>query len=178
MLQRGRPSTFALPIYLGDALQWNRRELMHLDDLEIVVPAEREAAVAAVSGRLPDEDDSKRIILRFPTRVASDPALFDDVLGEMLNLAERNQPVSALEGWLKRRQVTNGADVETLLATFKDLQLLRAEGRNHIWGYVARNLSRPIWLWSASQLSQLHSSPTHFWRTWQIPRSLRKIAIR
>src|SRR5205823_6543540 len=26
------------------------------------------------------------------------------------------------------------------------LRKLNAEGRNHIWGYVARNLSRPIWL--------------------------------
>jgi methylase of polypeptide subunit release factors len=33
-----------------------------------------------------------------------------------------------------------------LVSTYRNLHRLRSEKRNHIWGYVARNLSRPVWL--------------------------------
>jgi hypothetical protein len=45
-LQKGRPGSLSVPVYLGDALQWNAREFMNLHDLEIVVPAPGEAARA------------------------------------------------------------------------------------------------------------------------------------
>ena len=35
---------------------------------------------------------------------------------------------------------------DTLCATYDSLHALRAAGRNHIWGFVARNLVRPVWL--------------------------------
>lgn len=37
-------------------------------------------------------------------------------------------------------------DAGMLTQTYEKLVKLNEEGRNHIWGYVARNLSRPIWL--------------------------------
>ena len=33
---------------------------------------------------------------------------------------------------------------KTLSNTYQDLQELQKEDRNHIWGYVASNLTRPI----------------------------------
>ncbi len=57
-LTKGRPSSFGVPVYLGDALQWNAREFMNQRDLEIIVPATGESASA-----LREEDDEKRIIL-------------------------------------------------------------------------------------------------------------------
>lgn len=145
-LVKGRPADIGIPVYLGDALQWNAREFMNQRDLEIVVPAQGESI-----GTLPDEDDARRVILRFPTAVASDPGLFDAALDEMLALAERDQPPAALEAWLQRQDITSASDVKMLTASYEALRHLQKEGRNHIWGYIARNLSRPIWLASERQ---------------------------
>ena len=145
-LAKGRPSTFGVPVYLGDALQWNAREFMNQRDIEIVVPAERESL-----DKLPDEDDEKRIILRFPISVSTQPGLFDTTIEQMLSLAERKQPVSTVAAWIRRQAEISDPNVEMLGETYKALQRLQRERRNHIWGYVARNLSRPIWLASEKQ---------------------------
>jgi hypothetical protein len=83
-LTKGRPSSVAVPVYLGDALQWNAREFMNQRDLEIIVPTAGESVAS-----LPDDDDEKRVILRFPAAVATEPSLFDAVLEEMLNSPSR-----------------------------------------------------------------------------------------
>lgn len=145
-LLRGRPSSFSVPVYIGDALQWNAREFMNQRDLEIVVPSAGESA-----GTLPDDDKTGRVILRFPAAVATEPSLFDSTLSEMLSLAEQDSKPSALEGWLRRQRITAASDVEMLTETYEAIRRLQRDGRNHIWGYVARNLSRPIWLASEKQ---------------------------
>ena len=149
VLREGRPVSISIPVYLGDALQWNAREFMNLRDLEIIVPREGEAT--GVGEKLPDDDENGRVVLRFPINFASDPALFDATLDEMLSLAERNEDAPALDGWLARRGIGDRADCNMLLSTYDSLRLLQRQGRNHIWGYVARNLSRPIWLASEAQ---------------------------
>ena len=146
-LQRGRPPSLNVPVYLGDSLQWNAREFMNAKDLEIVVPAEGETA----RGKFPDEVGSKRVILRFPVSVAAEPALFDATLDQMLDMAGRDQPIAALEGWLARQSISAGPERDMLIETYMAFIRLQKEGRNHIWGYVARNLSRPIWLASDRQ---------------------------
>ena len=145
-LVKGRPASVSVPVYLGDALQWNAREFMNVRDLEIIVPAEGESA-----GALPEEEEETRAILRFPESVAIDPGLFDELLDHMLEFAERDQPPEALQGWLNLRGVTHRPDVELIIETYKTLRTLQEDGRNHIWGYVARNLSRPIWLATENQ---------------------------
>jgi len=42
-----------------------------------------------------------------------------------------------------------------LTETYEKLVRLNEEGRNHIWGYVARNLSRPIWLATERQKADI-----------------------
>jgi hypothetical protein len=133
-LTKGRPSSVSVPVYLGDALQWNAREFMNQRDLEIVVPAKE-------NGK-----SKERVILRFPVSIATEPNAFDATLNHMLELADRDQAENALEGWLGRHTSASGVDVSMLLDTYRSLKKLQREGRNHIWGYVARNLSRPIWL--------------------------------
>jgi hypothetical protein len=144
-LTKGRPSSLGVPVY-GDALQWNAREFMNERDLEIIVPATGESA-----NSLKEEDDDQRIILRFPAAVATEPGLFDTVLDEMLNLAERDQPARTIEAWLKRHATMTDTDLRMLKEAYEAFRRLQREGRNHIWGYVARNLSRPIWLASEKQ---------------------------
>ena len=149
-LQEDRPSTFTVPVYLGDALQWNAREFMSMRDLEIIVPAQGEAAKRGARAS-DEEDESKRVILRFPSSLASEPGRFDSVLDEMLKLAEGGAPVARLDGILKAHGVPSGSDAEMLRKSYSALCTLQQQRRNHIWGYVARNLSRPIWLATEAQ---------------------------
>jgi hypothetical protein len=119
---------------------------MNQRDLEIIVPATGESAAS-----LREEDDENRIILRFPAVVATEPGLFDTGLEEMLNLAERDQPPRAIEAWLKRHAPMTDTDMRMLKEAHDAFRRLQREGRSHIWSYVARNLSRPIWLASEKQ---------------------------
>ncbi|HEX9964375.1 MAG TPA: N-6 DNA methylase [Allosphingosinicella sp.] len=132
VLAKGRPATLSVPVYLGDALQWNARELMGVHELEVIVP--------------PANSGGEPAVLRFPEGVVVSPASFDETLGTMLDLAERDRPAAELEGWLRAREVGTEPERKMLSQTYKTLRKLNEDGRNHIWGYVARNLSRPIWL--------------------------------
>ncbi len=130
-LLRERPS-IAIPVYLGDSAQWNTRSFMAEREIQIDVPgAERP--------------------LFFPFSVTRDPVRFDSVIGTMLDLSEDQADESALRAWLARDGITDPSDAEELAATYRLLRKLRADGADHIWGYVARNLSRPIWLSSEGQ---------------------------
>lgn len=126
-----RPRSLTIPVYLGNSLQWNARELMGMHELEILVPPAR-----------PDESSS---VLRFPEEAVINPSFFDELLDMMLSLAETNRPAKVLTDWLKPHGIEESA--RTMLGETYDLLCrLNEDGRNHIWGYVARNLSRPIWL--------------------------------
>lgn len=132
---KGRPSSVSVPVYLGDALQWNTRELLNKSELEILVP--------------PSTPGGTPTALRFPEDVIDKPQLFDETIDTMLRLAENGQPAKAMTDWLRGRDI--GGDPKMLTETYEHLVRLNEEGRNHIWGYVARNLSRPIWLATARQ---------------------------
>ena len=127
---KGRPSSLSVPVYLGDALQWNTRELMNRSELEILVP--------------PASPTDEATVLRFPEDVIDKPHLFDETIDAMLRAAEAGQDRKAFAKWLTAHDVPG--DPKMLGDTYEKLVALNAEGRNHIWGYVARNLSRPIWL--------------------------------
>ncbi len=117
----------AIPVYIGDSLQWNTTGFLTARELEIEVP---------------EQDDT----LDFPFSVAQDPALFDSVITRMLDLSEGDAPRYALEAWLKSEHGMDDTDVRKLSATYEHLRHLQRTGRNHIWGFVARNLVRPAWL--------------------------------
>lgn len=131
---QGRP-VISIPVYLGDSLQWNTRGMMAHRDVPIEVP------------------DGPT--LEFPHTVAGDPAKFDAVIGVMLHLSEQDAEPRALRGWLRRQCPVDGRSANILAATYDALRGLRKGGRNHIWGYVARNLSRPVWLSSADQRAHI-----------------------
>ncbi len=128
---QSRDQAIALPVYLGDALQWNTRQMFAHADIVI---------------RVPDGPD-----LYFPESLAEDPARFDDTVQVMMELGSQNACDDAFRAWLEREGVDAAADVDILVATYGHLRELRQAGRNHVWGYIARNLSRPVWLSSGRQ---------------------------
>ncbi|TVS00183.1 MAG: hypothetical protein EA406_01345 [Rhodospirillales bacterium] len=128
---RSRPEAIALPVYLGDALQWNTRQILAHRDVVI---------------RVPEGPD-----LIFPQALTDDPARFDDTVKTMLEMSDHDASDDAFRAWLSRDGNCSGADADELVTTYAHLRDLRQSGRNHVWGYVARNLSRPLWLSSPSQ---------------------------
>ena len=77
---RDRPS-LAIPVYMGDSLQWNTRELLAAREVEIAVP-------------------QSNYTLDFPFAIAQNPALFDSVIARMLALSEQDAAPQALQTWL------------------------------------------------------------------------------
>jgi SAM-dependent methyltransferase len=116
-----------IPVYLGDSLQWNTRGFL----------AQREVLIEVPEGAP---------VLEFPFTVARDPGLFDAVISRMLTLSEEEASAEALQAWLRRQQGLDDHAIGVLTRTYSDLRDLRSQGRNHIWGFVARNLVRPVWL--------------------------------
>jgi SAM-dependent methyltransferase len=129
---RDRPSSINIPIYIGDSLQWNTRGFLAERDVLIEVPESSE-------------------LLEFPSEVAHDPSMFDAVIGRMLELSQQNASEEGLTAWLKRDYHLTPGTIEILVRTYDTLNRLHRDRRDHIWGFVARNLVRPIWLAQQSQ---------------------------
>ena len=152
-LNEEHPGNISLPVYLGDSLQWNRvrvaeeakqAELLANDDyLEVSVPA------VETTGAIPRPLEAAT--LRFPAVVAADAQLFDRTLNTMIDLGSRSEPVENFAAWMRRETDTSEGDWAVLEETYETMRRLQNEERNHIWGYVARNLARPVWLSSEAQ---------------------------
>lgn len=123
---RGRTGELFVPVYLGDALQWNVRPFLTEEEVEISVPGERP--------------------LRFPGSVAGDPKLLDTVLQAMRNNADNNAPTRAFKTWIANNTNLPRVDRDILTESYTHMRSLHQEGRNHIWTYIVRNLTRPLWL--------------------------------
>ena len=113
------------------------------DTLDIAVPE------ITVNEPKPSRLEAK--ILRFPSAVASDAGLLDRLLATMIEFAAQSSPVGNFTAWIKQEKSVSSADRQVLQETYQVMCGLQSEGRNHIWGYIARNLARPVWLSSDSQ---------------------------
>jgi len=128
-----RPA-FAVPVYLGDSVQWGQNPDLLASDA-LVVPTGDGATLFA------DE-------LRFPRRVVEDAARFDALVADLADAAARPDRPSST-GVLKaafRRYAVHDEDQPVIAATYQVLCELHDSGRNHIWAYYLRNLARPLWL--------------------------------
>ena len=67
MFEKDRPRSLSIPVYLGDALQWNARELMGVNELEILVP--------------PASDGDAPSVLRFPEEAVIEPVFSTSCCG-------------------------------------------------------------------------------------------------
>ena len=125
---------FAVPVYLGDTVQW-RHEQSLLSEGQVSIKTSDGA------GLFSEE-------LVFPDGILADADLFDRLVTELTAHAttgRKKGTAPAIDAILDRYGV-EGADRETVTATFRHLCSLDDEGRDQIWGYYVRNLVRPIWL--------------------------------
>lgn len=126
-LATDRPARLTVPVFLGDAMQWNLRRYVGGADVLVEVPG----------------DDRP---LQIPAGFAEDQTAFEQGL-DALNqgLADDATPDSVGRA-LRRIEGATPADADALVATFAHLQALYRAGRNGIWTFIFRNLVRPVWL--------------------------------
>ena len=136
-IKEDRPDDVIVPIYLGDSLQWSKDEVLGQYNLRIEVPEDKNTG-------------AKRRELLFPQSICQKSGEFDKVVTKMIKFAEQHKEQSVFESWFKK-QSANKCECKILSNTYQNLLELQKEDRNHIWGYVARNLTRPIWLSSEKQ---------------------------
>jgi SAM-dependent methyltransferase len=126
---------FAVPVYLGDSVQWRHEESL-LSEGHVAVKT------SDGGGLFSDE-------LRFPVAVVADADKFDRLVGELTSRAtDTGRPRGTVPdiGAILDRHELFGADRRLVEGTFGHLCQLQDEGRDEIWGYYVRNLVRPVWL--------------------------------
>ena len=130
-----RRGPLAVPVYLGDAVQWQRTA----------------GGLFAKGNLVVETDDRKQLFeseLKFPESLLADPARFNGLVDALTDKASDRPPGSPrpkLDG-VFRRLAVDPDDRATLSETFGTLCDLHDAGRDHIWGYYVRNLARPYWL--------------------------------
>lgn len=134
----------SIPVYLGDAMQLSVRTLWQNRELIIAVPPPLDEQGARQAGTE---------ALRFPEPLSSDRALFDKLIEDMRAASDadegadqfRRRAVRTIEQYYKR-ELGNSEDaaVGDLTETYETYDYLCKMGRNSIWSYVARNLTRPL----------------------------------
>ena len=123
---RQREDALHVPVYLGDAMQWNLSQIGDLREVMLPVPGEGP--------------------LHVPAGIAEDHAKFDPALRELAEGLDTDAAPEQVERALVRIEGVAAADAAVLAATFGRLRSLKQAGRNGIWPFILRNLIRPVWL--------------------------------
>ncbi len=143
-----RSGPLSIPVYLGDAMQLSISEFMAGKELTIRVPPP-----PAGDGRSGETDANGREQLDFPETFCRDPALFDKAIERMRTGLQADMTRAQIEHALfriteqhYRADVTREQQmaIKDLGKTYVTFDRLRREGRDTVWAYVARNLSRPL----------------------------------
>ncbi len=145
---KDRPA-FSVPVYLGDSLAWQHDATLFSGTDLVIQTAD---GLELFAGEL-----------RFPGALLDDADVFDRVVADLADRAisptRKYGFVPGIKALLKPIGLTE-ADQETLEETFARLCALHDHHRDHIWGYYARNLARPLWLaLDANRVDRLVGNP-------------------
>ncbi len=144
----GRSGALSIPVFLGDSMQLSISQVMTGKELVIRVPPP-----PAGEGKSGEKDEKGREQLDFPETFCRDPGLFDKAIERMrtasLEEMGRDQVEAALIRITEQHYNADLTDEQRLAIgdlgkTYVTFDRLRREGRDTIWAYVARNLSRPL----------------------------------
>jgi hypothetical protein len=143
-----RKGDLSIPVYLGDSMQLSISEIVGGKELTIRVPPP-----PAGEGASGARDTNGREQLDFPDTFCREPALFDKAIERMRSGSEAGMTRAQIEAALfriteqhYRTDVTQEQNlaIKDLGKTYLLFDRLRREGRDSVWAYVARNLSRPL----------------------------------
>jgi hypothetical protein len=121
-----RRGTVSVPVYLGDALQWNVVDLNAEQEIRVAVPNERP--------------------LTIPGGFAEEQSRFEPALQALDDGLRHGEDSGTVLKVLEKINGVKPADAKTLSETYAYLKTLYEGGKDHIWPYVMRNLQRPLWL--------------------------------
>ena len=122
-----RPSKLTVPVFLGDAMQWNLRRYIGGADVVVEVPGEDRP-------------------LQIPAGFAEDQTVFERGLDALNQGLANDAAPEAVGRALRHIEGAAPADADAMAETFARLQELYRAGRNGIWTFIFRNLVRPVWL--------------------------------
>ncbi|MGQ9572288.1 MAG: N-6 DNA methylase, partial [Dehalococcoidia bacterium] len=123
LLQAPRKGAFVVPVYLSDSLMY-RPFVGALPLHEAHVPV-----------------DGKSLV--FPAAVIGDPAVFDELVGRMVEAARQGLAGQAVFRTYVDGLGLSAGDRSRLMASLDVLTGLFAAGRDSIWRFIVRNLVRP-----------------------------------
>jgi hypothetical protein len=131
-----------VPIYLGDALQWEQRHDLLGGIDAVTITTQGDNLVDGGGGTLFGDD------LVFPRTVLQEAATFDQLVTALADKAadESKRTSGEVVRPILKQFGIHETDVGTLAQTFDTMRRLHASGNDHIWGYYVRNLIRPLWL--------------------------------
>jgi hypothetical protein len=144
----GRRGSLSIPVYLGDSMQMSVGQTLGDKELVIVVPPSKGAENA--TGQT---DGNGREMLQFPDVFCREPELFDKLIEHMRQSAEQNlstQQANAIIELEAKKHVMRGLNdeeergVADMTKAYAVMSKLKKEGRDTVWSYVARNLSKPL----------------------------------
>ncbi|RIA47457.1 N-6 DNA methylase [Dichotomicrobium thermohalophilum] len=134
-----RAASISIPVYVGDALQLSVKHMLAGEELIVSVPA---PPAKEPRGQVATGEKA----LRFPQVVCRDPALLDSVVQRMQDHSEQGRGVKAFVAAVRSLGIADEGVLADLAETYRLYDELRRTDRNSIWAYVARNLSRPLYL--------------------------------
>lgn len=129
----GDRSALTIPVFLGDSVRW-----------------EQDDTLLSQGGITVHTSDGLELIqqeLHFPEGVVDDPDAFDRLVSDLATRASKRKPGSAppsIAGLLNRHKINGASDREAVDLAFRKLCRLHDAGRDHVWAYYIRNLSRPL----------------------------------
>ena len=142
-----RRGSISVPVYLGDSMQLSIGQNLSDKELIIVVPP---AKTNNATGQI---DGQGREMLQFPDAFCRVPVLFDKLIEHMRQSSEQDLSKDQVHGIIEleaKRHFLRGLDDEETRAVadmakaYAVMNKLKKEGRDTVWAYVARNLSKPL----------------------------------
>ncbi len=144
----GRAGSLSIPVYLGDAMQLSTTTWM--DGKELVINVPSPPGTVHVDNGMVGE---RRTELKFPEIFCKDISLFDKLVAQMREGSEQKRTAPqvskaftrVIEQHFKRDIRKDEMDgVKEMTSTYSVFDELVRQGRDSVWSYVARNLSRPL----------------------------------
>ena len=117
------------PIHLGDTLQ------LRYDNSQLIGQSYIELKTSEVVSEAEGE-----VVFQIPLNLARQVERFDSL---MLNIAEAIDRGDNTDRVLDDHGITARDDREPLVGTIASMKKLHEVGRNHVWAYYLRNMSRP-----------------------------------
>jgi N-6 DNA Methylase len=127
-----RPAKLTVPVFLGDAMQWNLRRYVDGADVLVEIPGDARP-------------------LQIPSGFAEDQSMFEQALDTLNQGLADGLSQEVVGRMLLRIEGATSTDADALAATYARLQTLVRDGRNSIWTFIFRNLVRPVWLSRSDQ---------------------------